>query len=297
MEEKAKEKNLARESVVIDDFPDYTRMWDRVIIGDYSMTAMIAKKRWLIQDVTLYAFGFPQTPTELTRLYIGIKYKLPLPIRKEQAIAVAQARPMPLLARPGKYGRGVYIDIKSAYWQIVKAIGWNVAYYPNRYIGKESDVSDMPKFLQENKPARAALVSTSRKSSLAIWNGEKILNEPTFNPMLNMRLVCLVSDVLQSVAREMKESIPCLPYSNTDGFIVPETHIRTAKSILQSWNLPYGIKYRGDIEIYGTGSYRVGGYSSLRIEANTAFDNIDDINWKWIKRNFVPFTLDNPPVD
>ena len=294
---KAEEKNAKVLSVVVDEFPPFEEMKERVIIGDFSMSALESKRRWIAEEVAMKPFDVWQTPTQIVRDYLTTKYIFPLKIRTNNAQAVSIPRSAPLLAKVGYHGEGVYADIRSAYWQIVRAVGWDVEYFPNRFVCKQSDLEDMPEWLHSCKPARASLVSLARPSNLSVWTGKDLIIERSFNPILNMRLVALVNDVLMSVAAEVKHFCTSVSYINTDGYILGMKDVRTFTAIMHDWGFDFRYKATGKVRVFGVGAYTVGKHKSHRPMEGGAYDNITEIDFHWMRRNFSPFAMGSPLID
>lgn len=288
MEDRLNER-LEKWTIEAREFPPLIQIREGAIVGDFSMSLLKSKLRLILPEVALKPFGVYQSPTELVRDYISAKYKLPLPIRRSNAVAIANPRPAPLLARTGVYGQGQYIDIRSAYWQIVRSVGWNVEYYPKKWIAAGDSMRDCPDFIINSKPARASLVSCARPGYMTIWNGHKLEHKRSFNNLLNMRLVALVNDVLNGVAADMKAACRDLWYVNTDGYIVGDRDIRRAYDVMASWSLDWSVKASGQVQIDGVGAYRVGKRSSNRPGNGISFDNIDFSDSDWLRPRFAKF--------
>lgn len=295
LENKLNER-LSKWTVKAEDFPNLFQVREGAIVGDFSMSLLKSRVRLILPSVAIKPFGTYQSPTELVRDYITAKYKLPLPIRRSNVAAVANPRPAPLFARTGQHGEGTYIDLKSAYWQIVKAVGWNLEYYPRRWIAAGDSMADLPDFIRESKPARASLVSCARPGYISIWNGKTIEYKRSYNTMLNARLVCFTMDVLNGVAADVLAACPSCSYINTDGYIVSVGEARTAYDVLRSWGLVYGVKGTGDVEVSGVGAYRVGKHKSNRPGNGISFSNIDFDFSDWLRPRFFKFAQMQSPM-
>lgn len=273
------------------DYPDsILEVKVPAFVGDFSLTATGGLFRWLRKTAVVRPFGFDQSVTEVTRDYLSLKYKLPLKIRKAQIDATKDIPGAPLMALPGSYGDGVYIDIKSAYWQIVRAVGWDVEYFPGRYVAVGSSHEDAPEFLVKQKLFRASMVSMCRTRDAHIYDGvSSIYSKSMSNPYVNYRLLRFVMDVLNGIAWEMSKKIVALWYVNTDGYIVSRAEVGTAISILTSWGLEFDIKGEGVTKVWGAGSYRVGSLNTRRPGNNLSINNLTEVNYEWLKMRFRRF--------
>lgn len=273
------------------DYPDNIMdVHEAVYLGDFSLTALAGSNRWLRPSATITPFGFKQSVTEITRDYLSLKYKLPLKIRKAQIEATKDIPPAPLMALPGSYGAGVYIDIKSAYWQIVRAVGWDVEYFPARYIAVGSSHEDAPEFLVKQKLFRASMVSMCRTRDAHIYDGvSKVYPKSMSNPFVNYRLIKLVNDVLNGIAWEISNSIFGLWYVNTDGYIVSAADASRTMDIINSWGLEVDVKGEGDVTVWGAGSYRVGSLNTRRPGNNLAINHLTQIDYNWLRPRFSRF--------
>lgn len=270
---------------------DIMKVKQPVFVGDFSLTALGGGVRWLKPSACIRPFGFKQTVTELTRDYISSKYDLPLRVRHEQIQAVSDIPNAPMMAIPGYHGDCVYIDIKSAYWQIVRAVGWDVAYYPGKYIGVGSDHSDAPEFLIKQKLFRASMVSMCRNRDSWIFDGKGNMTlHKMANKFINYRLARFVMDILNGVASHIYASYAHPVYINTDGYIVPRRRMETALDILSGWGFECSVKYEGATTVYGVGSYKIGGFSTDRPGNNLHFSNLYELDYRWLRERFVRFT-------
>lgn len=276
-------------SIVTGEIPDMLDVMEPAWIGDFTMSTVKTKRRVVAQDVAMTPFYIPQSPTELVRDYLTAKYTFPVMATRNQLAALAQPEQAPLYARVGLHSDCCYIDIKSAYWQIVQAVGWDVDYFPHKYLAQRSEMSDMPAWLIERKIARASLVSMARRGNASFWTGNSLIYKPVYNKYLNSSLVMFVNDVLMSVASDVKSRVNGLVYVNTDGYIVYSEQAREVFAILQEWGLQWSMKGAGRTEVHGVGSYTVGKRQSKRGGQGFNFDNIAIRDTDWLKKRFIWF--------
>jgi hypothetical protein len=180
----------------------------------------------------------------------------------------------------------VYLDIKSAWWTIINVLGWNVDYYPLRWLLPGAAPDDFP--WHENKIARSALVSVAQSNSIPFYNPltHRIKMRPSYNVMLNWQVYAAISHVLHAIAFEAVHA--GAHYVNTDGFIVEDENAEGVCRILDNWGLKYGSKARGEVWIFGPGSYKVGYKTTKRIIKPSPIcnlylpeDNLDFVKDSW----------------
>ena len=248
--------------LVVSEFPSLYTVPEPVIFGDFSWTLLKSKQRWIIKRVVLDIGNGPQTPTEIARDYVDAAFPRKLRAYADQIPLIKMHRSAVLYAVPGRVLKGVYLDVKSAYWSIVKIVGYNVDYFPGKWVGQGRDMSDFP--LPEHKLARSSLVSMGLMHPLKMWDGEGLIPMKKVNPRVNFGLWALVQDVLHGIAADLKQFCS-LKYAHTDGFIVPYHEMETAVAIVsEKWGLPVRIKVQdnqeaiGLTQVYGVGRYEVG---------------------------------------
>lgn len=270
------------------------RLGCSAIIGSFSWTSTSTKQRWILQsDAHNYGAGWV-TPADIARDYLETKFG-----GKKRRIGTKQykdfygnRRNAPIWAEPCELEHAVYIDIKSAYWSITKAVGWDVDYMPNQWLRVLSDCRDFP--FPEIKMARNCLVSVAADgvSQMRIWTGSELIFKRGGNALVNKMLWSLVMDVLHGVAHE------CIAagavYCYTDGFIVPHDKARDVALVLQSWGLPFGIKHEGAASIRGAGAYKIGAYKTKKWESShtrTVHKIHANCDVAWLKKRFSKYAI------
>jgi hypothetical protein len=190
----------------------------------------------------------------------------------------------PLYCQPCENFEGVYIDVKSAYWQIVKTLGWDIDYCPNRYIGKNSTMDDFP--FPENKLARNCMVSCGLPGSINIWTGERLIVQKKKNKFVNLVLWQAVQDVLHGAASDAVAAGAVYVY--TDGYIVDRNKASAVYDALSSWGLEASEKYQGLCTVRNCGDYDIPGHQSKRkLTARTeAFSNLRPTNTTWFRERY-----------
>lgn len=268
----------------VGDLPHLFSLRNRTILGSQSWTGVVDMARWIPEDKVIdIGFGV-QTETEIARDYIIAKYKGRPKIMRSQFDEMFRPRRAPLAAKSGWQGYGYYLDIKSAYWSILKVVGWQADYAPLRWLTVRDSVEDFP--VPHLKLARNALISSGMKISMQTWTGARLQFEEHRNQICNMPLWCCVMDTLNCVAGELWNAGAV--YVHTDGYIVPHHQLDRAIEIITSWGLPYSVKAQGDTMIYGVGNYQVGEKSTRNKHLLTQpLQVIDDRYVDWLKPRFI----------
>ena len=205
-------------------------------------------------------------PADLARAWVRDWYKLPLRRRKNQMERSYRA---PLHARKGTYGDCVYLDIKSAYLQVL-SLGYDVEYRPNHYIGAWP--VKLPEEIRRNKFCYAISVamSASQISNLQVMGKEGLFTHKPLNLYSNPCLFNLAQDTLNAIAGDVLAVLgPDCPYINTDGFIVTRGNEGIVTSICEDYGFRVGTKAEGETEIFGTASWKVGTEQTRRMDKSS----------------------------
>lgn len=226
-----------------------------VYVGSQSLSALDQSERIISNHIRLAEMQ--EIPPVFTRLYLQSKYDYKRPVSTWQLERFKDKRP-PLYANPVT-GEMVYIDITSAYWQIVSAYGWDVDYAPGRGIAQKSTMEDFP--LPDNRLARNSLVTAGLPAMVSIYNPhtEAYYSKKIHNPLINLGLYALVMDVLNGVAWDMIDHAKAL-YVHTDGVIVHMDRVAQAEEVMNAWGLKYKIKASGRGHVKGVGCYAIEDY-------------------------------------
>ena len=263
--ERARERAEKWKGFEVIDLPDPFQLRERAILGSYSYTLQINRIR-LLRKYTLIGLGdgIKETPSTIARDYLTLTYKKSPKITHEQAIAIGafdtdekrNLKPYPLYAMPGRFEHGLYIDIKSTFWSVLKIAGWNVDYYPGEWISAGRKPSDFP--FPDHKQARSCLVSVARPGKILFYVPVgKFEEHKAGSHIINLSISKLISDVLNSIAATAV-SMGAV-YANTDGYICPSEKIaaHVAQMILD-WGLEPRVKGEGRGAVRGIGAYKVG---------------------------------------
>lgn len=219
---------------------------------------MVTKEKWILKSKARNYGGGYCTEMDIARDYLTVRYG-----GKRRRITTSQynlfrsEKPSPpLYASPCEIENALYLDIKSAYWQIIQRVGWDVDYNRDRYMLKRSDNSDFP--FPNYKLARNAMVSITRSSSIATYypNTGGIISRKVKNNFMNDSLWFVVMDVLNGVANDMIKI--GAKYVHTDGYIIDSSLLEAAQNVFDSWKLEYAIKNTGKATIYRVARYDIG---------------------------------------
>jgi hypothetical protein len=237
------------------EFPSMRTFKSMTWIGTFSMSNQQMRQRVIDADALVGLFPeIPQVPPEVARDYIRAKYDEPRRHTMAQYESINQPRAAPLYAKIGVYHDMAYVDLKAAYWSITKIIGWDVDYFPGRWLGKRSENDDFP--VPENKVARNSLVSSALLNPTHVWTGEKLEVIKARSMYVNYDLWSCVMDVLHAIATIALKAGAV--HVHTDGYIVPMKHAHLLIEEIHRWGLHAIIKDEGDCVVKGVGAYRIG---------------------------------------
>ncbi|MFA6198707.1 MAG: hypothetical protein WC734_06200 [Patescibacteria group bacterium] len=281
----AAERHAKHTHVIVDTWPKLTDMKENVILGSFSWLGMSSHTRWIKRATSIAVGEYIATPGDVARDYLKIKYPNRRRISYEQRGEIMRHRSQPLYALPAYIPDATYLDIKSAYWSIMSIVGWDVDYFPGRWIGIGEAMDDFP--FAGHKLARNCLVTSGLNSAASIWMYEK--QKPVArnfgNTFINFQLWALVQDILNGIALELyNEDI--IYYANTDGFILNTKDRTAAASIISAWGLPARDKKRGRCSVFGAGKYRFGDNENAEQAPgnHTRLFGIHDVpNARWLR--------------
>jgi len=276
-------RGVGKETYIREIFPSLSTIHDLTILGMFSWTSNAAKWRMILEPHAYNYGGGWCTPSDVARDYLSIKYpdrRLRCTTLQYKACCVNPPS-SPLYAKPQADFEGVYIDIKGAYWQIIKAFGWDVDYCPSRYIGVNSSMADFP--FPENKLARNCMVSIGLPGSITIWTGRRLVVQKKKNKFINLILWKAVQDVLHGIALDAVSAGALYVY--TDGFIVSSEKASAVMGAIEAWGMETHIKYQGLTTIRGCGDYTIPGHISKRkpTQRTEEFSNLYEPDRKFLR--------------
>jgi hypothetical protein len=228
----------------------------------------------------------------IARDYLKIKYKIGPRTKKEQYRLIREGQyPPPNVAIPSSYSEGVYIDIKAAYWNLMKIVGWHLDYYHGKWLSPGTAPADFP--FPENKILRNCLVSAGIPGKILRYDpgskGDPFSQINPRSPLENLGLFRLITDILNLIASVSLEMGAI--YVNTDGFIA--RNYQAAAEIIQlilDFGLTPSIKAEGGGGIKSSGAYKVGPTISEPYKMRFNDQEIKAVrlpeNHKWLIKRF-----------
>lgn len=288
------ERGEKTEISLIDTWLPLSSISTYTILGSFAWSSPSAKKKWIhIANARLdRTWG---TPADRARDYLKVrefhKKRRRVTTAQYQEV-IAKRRSHPLYAKPQIIEDAVYIDIRSAYWSILSIVGWDVDYFPGKWIGVRSSVADFP--FKDDKLARNSLVSVGLPGTLRVWTGEKLSFVKRPNAFINMVLWALIHDVLHGVAADAVHAGAV--YVFTDGFIAPAERETAIIDAINRWGLPAGVKQRGRAVIRGVGNYDIGTHIAKmrRTMRPHEFNNLHPVRPKWLREKMASWASRQP---
>lgn len=251
--ERQRERNEKYHIHVLKRFFDIRRLPHPATLGSFSWSSLPIKTKWLNAPHAFNNGGGMVTPGDLARDYLSIKY----PDRAIRCTtdqwqkSVSDRRQPPIYCNPCQLESAVYLDLSGAFWQIVRAVGWDVSYNPGKFLTSNSRMTDFP--YPQNKMARNCLVSVGLPAPMRMWTGTEIKFVKKPSKFVNLILWRLVMDVLNSVAADMIDAGAVYVY--TDGYILPYEKLDQAWSILESYGLEGRVKFEGEADVVTPACY------------------------------------------
>lgn len=292
MIEFARERQTKQTAKVIQKWPQLTELTESNILGSFSWFGMSTKTRLLFAPTLINIGGVLFTPADVARDYLRIKYPKPLRAFGAQLALCRQPRSAPLYAVPGDIENAVYLDLKAAFWSILRIVGWDAEYMPGRFLARRSSMDDFP--FAGHKLARNCLVTAGLSSPQRVWSyrRQKIVFLKRGNPLANMVLWALVQDVLAGVASDVVSA--GARYVHTDGYICPMDASKDVVDAVFRWGLPLDIRHAGSANIYAPGTYDIGEHIARRPTYARRYTNtIRELPYKtWLRDRFSRLARD-----
>lgn len=255
---RAADRQAKYKTVLVETFPDVTSLSEMVYLGVLSWTLPVRAERWLKPGAVVNIGNGLQTAGEIARDYLDFKHPNKLRATGAQARALNLHRSAPLYCEPSVIEFASYVDLKSAFWSIMNIVGWNVDYFPGRWLVKGDTPHDFP--LSTHKVARNALVSCGLPTPMRMWTGKKFARQYRRNPHINMGLWSCIMDTLHSIAGHALRLGSC--YVHTDGYILPGWDANDLQARIAEFGLTSSIKASGLGVVLGMGNWRVGDKST-----------------------------------
>lgn len=297
--ERSKERNEGQYIHILNAHPffDVRRIQRPVSLGIFSWSCTPLKIKWLSQShVINYGGGFV-TPGDLARDYLAIKYgnrRIRCTTDQWKKCVQRRAQP-PIFVLPSRMKSAVYMDLTGAFWQIVRAVGWDVEYNPGKFLYSRSRMIDFP--YPAHKLARNCLVSVGCPAPLRLWTGTEIKWVKKPSRFTNLILWQLVQDVLNGVARDMIDLGSAYIY--TDGYILNSNLTDAGLDVLNDWGLEGRIKAYGECDIVATNCYAfhneqegfscTKNYKINRFRMKKSVDKTEAVDREWLRPRFKKF--------
>jgi hypothetical protein len=276
-------RNDKQKHIVYSNFPDIRTVETRVFWGVFSWSLVKPKQRWIRRNAVIDIHGLPCTPADIVRDYLEYYHPTRNRCTGVEARDYETHKAAPLYVRPSVLGDAVYIDLKAAYYSIVKNIGWNVNYLPGNWLLPGRAPLDFP--LSEDKSARNYLVSIGLPSPVTIWTGYKFQYKSGSNPHINLGLWSVVMDTLHAIAG-IAVSLDAR-YVHTDGYILPARNADKLLMEIERFNLTASIRSAGDAYVFGFGNYRVGDKQTKSFNPDRvqkSYSTIRDVPTNWLRK-------------
>lgn len=285
IEQHLMEKHEKQHIEVVRGFPTVSDLSESAMLGSFSWYYPLSKRKEVLRPFAYQFPNFLSTPSELSRSYLELKYPRQRATR-QQIENFKQPRTAPLYAQPIGYEEGAYIDIRSAYWQILQVVGWDVDYMPGKWLGKKETMEDFP--FPDFKLSRNCLVTAGLPSEASYWDFPKQTfgTVKTYNRFLNMGIWALTQDVLHCIAWDAIAAGAA--YVHTDGYICHHSKVQAVQDAIASWGLESRIKTAGRTIVRGVGNYTVGEKATKNhADVCAPFDGLmlPPYN-KWLKSTF-----------
>lgn len=290
MNEHSRERNEGYTIHLLKQFFNIRRLKFPAMLGSFSWSSQVIKVKWLNAAHALNLGGGFVTPGDLARDYLAIKYsKRRIRCTTEQyQKCVIDHRAAPMLCLPCKLESATYFDLVGAYWQIVRAVGWDVSYNPEKWLGVCSSMIDFP--YSANKMARNCLVSVGYPSVLRLWTGKEIAFSKRPSRFVNMILIRLAMDVLNGIAYDVKQAGAVYIY--TDGYLVSDDKAQAVSDAISAWGVDFSIRHSGSAEVVAPTIYRIGDHSTRlfgRRERPVKSDKVYNPNNDWLRPRFAKY--------
>lgn len=279
-------------TVEMQELPPVEFFHQTAIVGAFSLVLMSDRMRILNDPLCLSIDHCRETPSAVARDYLTLRYTRGPLIKHEQYDTLkARFQAPPLLAIPTDFtsGHGWYIDIQAAYWSIMANVGWNVDYWPGRWIREGQPPADFP--FADHKLARNCLVSAGISTEVPMYKPpDEYFQVHRGNHLSNVGLFRLITDVLHCIAGEAKRAGAI--YVNTDGFIVDNLLSKErVEHIIQEWGLTSRVCAEGPGMVQASGAYKVGSRISGLLDISREGLPLDHV-WPpkyrgWLKDRFL----------
>lgn len=168
----------------------------------------------------------------------------------------------PIYAKPSELTDAVYIDLRSAYYSIVKAY-YPMQYWPLKYFSLpyNREKEDWEDYI--SKLAKVCTFSMIRSTYRTVYNTKEdsMMTQWRYNVYMN-DVATFLYDYLQSIASYIIKEFKAI-YVHTDGYIVPFSEAEKVLEFLHDhWIGEARIKHAGETEVRGPGAYKIANHTS-----------------------------------
>lgn len=279
---------------IVPVLPEPRELAQPTYVGVNSMTTQTKPLRRFLRSGRLVSvLDVPETPTAVARDYLSAVYgKVKLRARHAQIVEFEnRIAPIPCLAVPTRFDYGHYIDLTACYWSVMLIAGWNVDYYPGKWLASGRPPYDFP--FPDIKPARNALVSVAQSRDVPFYDPVLLhtIEKSIGNRFLNRGLYCLISNILHCLACRARELGAI--YVFMDGYIFASDGAASEMAVsILDWGLHYSLKYQGPGQVLGVGSYEIRGPKGHTTKRNPdqpiPDDNLQELEYAaWLQRSFA----------
>lgn len=192
----------------------------------------------------------------------------------------------PYFARAARLPMAVYVDLRSAYLQIARVVGYEVWFREGCHFAPGLSTPSA-KLFEDYKVARGLLVSAHYpKARYTEWKNGNLTDVRFFNTHNAPFFQYAIYSILHAIMSKVK---PFSYYVHTDGAIINHRMLNRVEKILYQYGFSYSIKHVGAAHIKTTGAYRIGDYTSGLYDLARArsSDNIRDEYADWWLEQFT----------
>lgn len=190
----------------------------------------------------------------------------------------------PLFFKP-YIGQGLYIDLKSAYWQIYSKLPIHFYFNGEIFTGRSDVIGQIaPDDWKDYKLARNSLAGLFRADSVARIRNYRIekdmCNPPTFSPSH----WGFIQSILHWIAAVAVQHGAVYVY--TDGYIFPENSPYEAFTrFLDGQSIRWDVKAKGRTSVTGIGRYEIGDFKTKSTSTCEPLDKVSkgvnmEKNWQ-----------------
>ncbi len=269
----------------VDMLPPPQWMNETTIVSRYTRCGLSTKRRFLKDSILISVDHTKETPSALARDYLAARYERgPKWTSAQHEKIKEEMSEQPMYCRPTTFTEGYYVDARAAYWSVMLRCGWNLNYFPGRWLGITRPPLDFP--FVESKVARNSLVSVGRANRMEMWSPEKgNWVQWRYGKHANTQLFTLIQDCFNGMAAEAVAAGAV--YAFGDGYIAPYYKaMRDVVQVIQDWGFVPVIKGKGAGFVNNLGSYRVGGLRTKILDTQTnSHDRIKKLDYhRWLRK-------------